>query len=460
MRIAIVGAGAVGFNLARTLSEEGHDVAVIERRAQQLRRLSDRLDVSVVDGSGTSSADLLQAGVKDADLFIAVTEVDETNMVACALAQALGPGRRIARVRNPDFASPHPIVPKRTFGISRIINPDELTISALVEAIMAPGVTDVGEFAEGEILLRGTVLPEDSPFLGVKLHELRTKYHDVPFLIAGIERGDEMLIPTGNATLEPKDHVFLILKREALPKVQQFVSGKQAKVQRVVIYGAGRIGLGLAERMENRIDTVVLIEPSTELAEHAAQKLHRTLVLNGSATDPSIWEDASLSKADYFVATSHRDEMNLVAAALAHKRGGPRVGVVTADPDFVPALADLNLDLVINERLNTVDAILRFVRPGRYLTVKRLNEEGAELIELSVQKAAPAVGKELRDLRLPQGALVVAIHRQGEAILPTGMTQIRGGDKVVLVALPHAREKAAKLFFHKRWVSLQEHGRR
>ena len=227
MRITIVGAGAVGFNLASALSSEGNDVSVIEVRPELLARLRDRLDVSVVEGSGTSAKVLRDAGTADADLFIAVTEIDEVNMVACAAAHALGKGRRIARIRNKDFSGRDPLVPKRTFGISRIINPDELTVNALAEAIMAPGVTDSAEFGDGEILLRGTVLADDSPFVNVPLSELRGRSD--PFLIAAIDRDEEIQIPTGDTILRPKDHVFVILPRDGLGRLRQLLAPEERK---------------------------------------------------------------------------------------------------------------------------------------------------------------------------------------------------------------------------------------
>jgi trk system potassium uptake protein TrkA len=268
------------------------------------------------------------------------------------------------------------------------------------------------------------------------------------------------LIPTGETRLESKDQVYLILTRDGLPMLRKIVSGSDEKVARLVIYGAGRIGVGLASLLEGRVEHVVVVEPDAAAAEQAAAQLRRSLVLRGAITDPGVLDEAKLRNADMFVATSNRDEMNLVAAALAHKHEGPRVAVVTADPDFVPALADLNLDLVVNERLITVDAILRFLRPGRYLAVKRLNEQGAEIMELSVQKGAHADGKRLRELRIPSGSLVVAVRREGQAILPDGNCEVRGGDTVILVALPTVREKAAEMFFHKRWLLLQKHHRR
>jgi trk system potassium uptake protein TrkA len=458
MNITIVGAGAVGFNLASSLSTEGHDVSVVERRPEHLTRLKDRLDVSVVEGTGTSSVVLREAGTPDADLFIAVTDSDEVNMVSCALAHQLGSGRRIARVRNLDFSGDEPLVEKRQFGISRYINPDDVTVSALVESILSPGVTDVAEFGDGEILLRGTILKDDSPFIGVPLHDLRTRYSDIAFLVAAITRDNEVVIPAGDTRLEPRDHVFLIMSREALPAMQALVFGESKQVSRLVIYGASRIGVDLARRMETRLDSVVLIDPREPEALQAAHQLNKTLVLRGEFSDPSILTEANLRKADYFVGTSQRDEMNLVAAALCRKAAQQvRVGVVTAEPDFVPALESLDLDLVINERLITVDAILRFARPGRYLSIKRLNEQGAEIMELIVQKQSRADGATLQKLSLPRGALVVAILRAGEAILPQGGSEIQSGDRVVLVALPGVREKAARMFFHKRWISLQEH---
>lgn len=458
MKITIVGAGAVGFNLASALSSEGHDISVVERRPEHLARLKDRLDVSVIEGSGTQSEVLAEAGARTADLFIAVTDIDEVNMVASALAHQMGSARRIARVRNKDFSGDDPVVPKRDFGISRYINPDDVTVNALVESILSPGVTDVAEFGDGEILMRGTVLKDDSPFIGVPLQELRHKYSDVAFLVAALSREEEMSIPTGETRLVARDHVFLIMRRDALPALQELVFGDSKKVSRLVIYGASRIGVMLAHNMEARVDQVVLIEPKEQEAMRAAKELSRTLVLRGEFSDPQILNEANLRHADYFVATSHRDEMNLVAAALCRKAAeNVRVGVVTAEPDFVPALESLDLDLVINERLITVDAILRFARPGRYLSIKRITEQGAEIMELGVQKESRADGSTLQKLKLPRGSLVAAILRDGEALLPHGGSVIQRGDRVVLVALPGAREKAARMFFHKRWISLQEH---
>ena len=281
MKITIVGAGAVGFNLASSLLAEGHDIAVVERRPEHLDRLQERLDVAVVEGSGTESKTLREAGVADADLFIAVTDSDEVNMVACALAHQLGKGRRIARVRNRDFSGRDPIVPKRHFGISRIINPDEVTVTALVESILSPGVTDAAEFGEGEILLRGTILHEDSPFIDVPLQELRHRFGDIAFLIAAIARGDEIVIPQGNTLLRPKDHVFLIVSREALADLRRLVLGVKRQASRVVIYGGGRIGVGLARQLENRVDDVVVVEADEATAEKAAAELSRAQVLAG-----------------------------------------------------------------------------------------------------------------------------------------------------------------------------------
>ncbi|MEW6745569.1 MAG: Trk system potassium transporter TrkA [Planctomycetota bacterium] len=456
MRIVIIGAGAVGFNLARELSQEGHDVAVIEREAEPLKRLQEKLDVLAVAGSGTDPQALNDAGAEKADLLIAVTDSDEVNMVACALAhEAYGVRQRYARVRNPALGGPNALVYKRNFHINRVINPDEITIDTIVKTIKTPGVTDVADFADGQVLLRGFILEEDSPLKNIPLADLKAKYADLPYLVAAIGRGDSILIPTGEDRLLPGDHVFLLMTADTYPKFESYLKRRREKPGRVVISGAERIGIEIARRLEESVGQIVIVDADPNRTELASAALEHALVLRGNITEADVLSDSHAGSADFFVATTERDEINLISSMLARKAGARQTVVLIKEPEFMPIYGELGFDVVINSRLITVEAILRFVRPGKYLSVKKIGEGGAEIFELMVGKDSRGAGLSLREARLPAGALVGAVYRDGKATIACGSTVVEAGDSIIAFVLPQARERVEKMYSSKKRITLR-----
>ena len=444
MKIIIAGAGAVGFHLARELGAEGHSIAVIDTDASKLEHLRDRLDVLAVGGSATSRSALEAAGAAECDLFIAVSNHDEVNMMACAAAHALGVRRTLARVRSPDFAGEHPLVDPLRLGITRFINPDEIAVDSIVALVDAPGSIDVGDFAGGEILLRSFVLDEKSRLCGRPLAHLKEEYAGVQFLVASVKRRGKLIIPRGDDLLEEGDKVFLLLTQESLPTFRTIVAGTD-RVQRVVVYGAERLGIRVSERLQDRTN-VVLIDEDKERCERAAAQLDGVLVLNGSPNDQDVRGQGRLASADFFISCGRNEEHNLILALLAKKRGAKRNIVVTADPDLVSLLDRLDIDAVINPRLTMAGRLLRYARGGRVQSVQKIGDSAAEVVEMVVRHGSKAVGETLRDLKLPQGALVGAILRESEAFIPHGRTRVEEGDVVVAFVLPGLRDRVERLF--------------
>ncbi len=444
MNIVIAGAGAVGFHLAKELGAEGHSISIIDLDPDKLDRLRDRLDVLTVAGTTTKRSVLEQAGTPDADLFVAVSDQDEVNMLACAAASTLGVRRTLARVRSSDFTSDNPLVDPVRLGITRFINPDEIAVDSVVALVDAPGSIDVGDFAGGEILLRSFDLSEKSKLCGRPLSRLKEDYAGMQFLVASIQRDGAQIIPRGEDTLEVGDRVFMLMTSETLPTFRKIVAGSD-RVQRVVIYGAERFGISVASRLQKRTN-VALIDEDKARCEQAAAELDDVVVLNGSPNDVDIQGQSRLTSADFFISAGRNEEHNLILALLAKKRGARRNIVVTADPDLVSLLDRLDIDAVINPRLTMVGRLLRYARGGRVQSVQKIGESTAEVVEMVVRHGAKAVGQTLRQLKLPTGALVGAVMRESEAFIPHGGTHIEEGDVIVAFILPGLRDQVERLF--------------
>jgi trk system potassium uptake protein TrkA len=459
MNVVVVGAGAVGFHLVRELGAEGHDISLIDTDAAKLEHVRDRVDVLTVTGSGTAREALVAAGADDADLFIAVSDRDEVNMLACAAAHAMGAERTLARVRNPDFTDlTRPLVDSVRLGVTRFINPDEIAVDSIVALVDAPGSIDVGDFASGRILLRSFVVGERSGLLGRPLQRLREDYAGVQFLIAAILRSEQTFIPDGSDQLEPGDRAYLIMSRDSLPVFRRIVAGGTS-VQRVVVYGAGRFGIAVAARLQERTNVVVIDEDAAACTA-AASELDHALVLHGSPNDADIQGQSKLSSADFFIAAGPNEEHNLILALLAKKRGVKRNILVTADPDLTLLLDRLDIDAVINPRLTMVGRLMRFARGGRVVSVQKLGDSAAEVVEMVVRSGARAAGRSLRELKLPEGLLVGAVVRDEETFVPHGNTTIEEGDTVVTFVLPGMRDRAERLFARRGGLHFAQPGRR
>ena len=443
MKIVIAGAGAVGYHLAIELESEGHHIALIDVNAKRLEHVRDRLDVLIVPGSATSRAALEGAGTDDADLFIAVSDQDEVNMLACMAAHNMGVRRTLARVRSPDFTASDGLVDPVRLGVTRFINPDEIAVDSIVALVDAPGSIDVGDFAGGEILLRSFDIDQRSILTGRPLLRLKEDYAGVPFLVAAIRREGRHIIPRGTDSLELGDRVYLLLTRESLPEFRRLVSGSD-RVQRVIIYGAERLGITVARRLQERTNVVVIDEDS-DRCQNAAAQLDSTLVLHGSPNDSDIQGQSRLASADFFISAGRNEEHNLVLAMLAKKSGARRNIVFTAEPEIASLLDSLDIDAVINPRLTMVGRLLRYARGGRVQTVQKIGD-AAEVVEMVVRHGATGIGQTLKDLDLPDGALVGAIMRDHEAFIPHGLTRVEEGDVVVAFVLPGLRDRVERMF--------------
>jgi trk/ktr system potassium uptake protein len=446
MKILIVGAGVVGSNLAEELSVAGHNVSIVDRDPAVLRRISDRMDVLTVSGNAGKPSVLKRAGIEDAEMVIAVTNIDEVNLVICMLASKFEVRHKIARIRNEEYAGRYRTLEPAELGIDRIINPESEITKTLTRILEIPGSSDVAVFGDGQVLLVSFDIGEDAPLAGKRLAELREAAQMDSFLVAAIFRDEVPLIPMGDDQILAGDHIVVLVNADTLPLVLPLIQRRVQPVQRVVIYGANLIGLSLAATLETKLDKVVLIEPSEQLALNAAQVLKQTLVLQGEATDSELMREADVASCDFFMAMSDDDQSNLLSALIARRHDAKRVAVLAQDPEFLPVLRSIGMDVVVNPRLVTVGEILQYIRKGPVHTATRLKESGAEVMELTAVEGSRVVKAPLKEQTFPNGAIIGAVVREGEVTIPDGNFQIQPGDSVVLFALPQAIKQTMKLF--------------
>ncbi len=447
MNILIVGAGIVGFNLAQELSHEGHDISIIDADAGKIQRISEKLDVLAIRGNGCLPSTLIQARIRDAEMVIAVTDKDEINLMVCFLAQKFEVKERFARLRNMELTGESQVFKPQELFVDHAINPAEIIIDSIIKIIKTPGAVNVAEFANGQIFFRGFDVPEDAPLAGKSIEEIREVCELNAFLVVAIVRKGKMIIPKYENRILAGDKIYVLVDHDFLPLVLPMLNRQADEIQKIIIYGAGRVAVNLARELDKFISDVSIIEPSLEKANEAADALEHTVILHGSGTDPDLFNDINMQDADMFLALSNDDEMNILSALLAKKHGAKRAAVITNDPDYLPILDSIGMDVTINPRLITVSEILKHLRKGQVVNLYKLIEGEAEVLEIVTTAESAAVGKRINQLKMPEQSIIGAILREnGEMVVPRGATDILEGDTVIVVTLPDCIGKIEKIF--------------
>lgn len=446
MKVLIVGAGAVGFNIARQLSKEGHDISLVDKDPELVQRITEKLDVFVVAGDASLPSVLESAGIIDAQMVLAVTTSDEVNIVVCILANQYNCKIKIARIRNSEFTYKDALLKPSGFCVDHMINPDQIIVDSIIKILETPGATFAVDFPVGDVLLRGFRVPNDAPIAGKKFSELEGIEYTDSFLIVCIQRGDEMIIPNMHTEILPDDDIFVLVSRMGLPYFLPMVNRRAGEVRKVIIYRTSRTGFQLAKRLEGSSIDVTLIEPEKDKAEIAAAELEDTIVLHGDATEIDLLKEADIGNTNFFIALSDDEETNLLTSLLAKKYGAKKSIVLTNEPALVPIINQINVDVVVNPRLVTASAILQHVRRGQILSITKLGDSDAEAIELIVEEGSEIAKKQLDKIRFPKGSILGAIVRNGTMLLPKGIPSINPGESVIVFTLPDAIEKVQALF--------------
>ncbi len=438
MKIIIVGAGEVGFHIAERLSHENHDVVIIERDPAVRAEIQEQLDLMALEGNGSSPAVLEEAGVRDADLMIAVADIDEVNITACLLAREYGVPRRIARVRDPDFSESPFLEGGHRLGIDLLINPTIVVAEEILSLIKTPAAAEVGKFADGKVLMLGLPIGEGAPILDRPLKSLKPFHRTTPFVVVALYRGGRLTIPDGDTVVEEGDHLYFMSRRESVNDILTVLGKKESIVHRVLLIGGGRIGRRVAQLLEQEHLTTKLLERRSDRCEELSKLLDNTLVLCGDGTDSRTLVEEGIADMDAVVAVTDDEATNILAALVAKEQGAKKAIALIKRRHLLQLLPDLGIDAAISPRIATANVILKYVRKGRVLSIFEVPESDAETLEFVISPGARAAGKLLREVGLPAGAIVGAVVHGGEIAIPRGDTILQPEDHVVIFALPQA----------------------
>jgi len=420
------------------LTYRGHDVIVIEQDPARHRIIEDNLDVQAVCADGTSPAVLQDCQVARADILIAVTENDEMNILATLFAKRMGARRTVARIRNPEYLYLTDKGLEKALPLDfldAVINPDYVTATAVAELIEVPEALESEFYAGGRIQLLQLRLPAHSPAINKRLRELPSPN---PYLIVAVQRKDKIIIPRGDDYLLAEDRIFVIAPSRQMEHVEHLLGQERLRVQRVVILGGTRAAYYLARMLEDKKIELKIIEKDPRQCEVLSERLPNAMIIQGDGSDISLLKEEDIGRADVFAALTGDDKANLLVSLLAKHLGAKKVITKVGRSDYAGLMEEVGVDVAISPRLLTAAAILKMVMGGEIVALSLVGEDKAEMFELIVPRGFRAAGKPLKQVNFPRQAVIGAIARDKEVIVPGGNDAVMPGDHVIVFALPKA----------------------
>ncbi len=436
MKIIILGAGQVGGTLAENLVGENNDITVVDQNAERLRELQDKYDLRVVNGFASHPRTLLEAGAQDADMLVAVTNKDETNMAACQVAFTLfNTPNRIARIRSPEYLAEKDVLfQSGAIPVDHLIAPEELVTSYIERLIQYPGALQVVSFAERKVSLVAVKAYYGGPLVGNALSALRDHMPHIDTRVAAIFRQGRPIRPQGTTIIEADDEVFFVAASNHIRSVMSELQRLEKTYRRIMIVGGGNIGASLARRLEKDY-SVKLIERGYQRAERLSEQLENSIVFCGDAADQELLAEENIDQVDVFIALTNEDETNIMSAMLAKRMGAKKVMVLIQRGAYVDLVQGGAIDVAISPQQATISALLTHVRRADIVNVSSLRRGAAEAIEAIAhgdETTSKVVGRAVGDIKLPPGTTIGAIVRGEEVLIAHDRTVIEQDDHVVM----------------------------
>ncbi len=452
MKIIILGAGQVGGTLAEHLASEANDITVVDTDGDRLRDLGDRLDIRTVQGRASLPNVLRQAGADDADMLVAVTNSDETNMVACQVAYSLfHTPTKIARVRESAYLTRgEELFDNDAIPVDVLISPEQVVTNYIKRLVEHPGALQVIDFAEGKAQLVAVKAYYGGPLVGQQLRQLREHMPNVDTRVAAIFRRDRSITPRGDTVIEADDEVFFIAAKANIRAVMSEMRRLDESYKRIVIAGGGQIGERLAEAIESRYQ-VKIIEMNPARCRYLSDNLDSTVVLQGSASNRDLMLEENIADADLFLALTNDDEANIMSSLLAKRLGAKKVMTIINNPAYVDLIQGGEIDIAISPQLATIGTLLAHVRRGDIVSVHSLRRGAAEAIEAIAHgdsKSSKVIGRSIGEINLPPGTTIGAIIRDEEVLIAHDATLIKAGDHVILFLVDKKHIRDVEKLFH------------
>lgn len=429
MNIVIAGAGGVGYHLAKQLSEERKNVSIIEKDADKANFAYENLDCLVVHGEATDLSTLKEAGCDKADMFIAVTNSDEVNMVSCLIvAQNFNIPKKIVRLRNVKYTRYFTL---KKIGIDYVINPEVEAAKSIINTVNFGASSDVVVFGI-DIQMRGFYIDAKSPFVNKSIHEIRHSLNK-HFVISGIKRENgEFIIPSGVTAVKEGDYIYITAKQSTVNEIVEYTGKSSIKIKNIAIFGAGDIGIMTASGLMGNRRNIKIIDNDYERCKRVSNKLKKATVINGEANDAELFDEEGIKEFDVVITATDNEEINLLSALYAKNMGTKRAIALLDKINYIMMANKFDIDAVVSTKLTTVNSILRFIRKGKILGVYSIFSGDAEALEVLVSENSKIANKAIKDLHLPQGCLIVAIERNNENLIPDGNFVIKENDRVVI----------------------------
>lgn len=448
MRIVIVGGGVVGYSLAEHLLKEKHQLSLVESDPELCDQISSKLDLQILNGSGSSPSVLLEAGLDGADMVLAVTPNDEVNMVVCAFAAQYKVGRRIARLRNREFSEEKSAIDLAKIGVTSIIHPENVLVDHIMQFVETPRAVESANFESGKILMRGYRITESMELAGKTPREIRTEIAPHVVLFAAVVRNGAGIIPDGDERIQPGDIVYSLFPRESLERFLELVGVESKSSRKIVITGDSFSTVQLAEALDATDHKVIFVDPDIEHAEKWAPKFNNVEVIHGDCTEHDVLREINVDAASFFIACSDAADYNMLSALLARSEGAHEVIAVSTESHHGKLFTSIGIDHVINPRLTTAREILETISRGHIGAVVRLSDIDIEAVRFNVKPHSYMAGRPIKKMasKLKKGSIVGVVVREDRMILPSGDTVIEAGDHVIMITRHKNLKAISKLF--------------
>lgn len=442
MKIIILGAGQVGGTLAENLANEQNDITVIDTDSKRLRELQDLIDIKTVVGTGSYPQVLRQAGADDADMLIAVTNSDETNMVACQVAYTLfRTPTKISRIRSNAYLKQKELFKSDAFPIDVLISPEQVVTNYIKRLLEYPGTLQVLDFADEKVQLVAVRAYYGGLLVGQQLRKLKEHMPSADTKVAAIYRRGQSILPTADTIIEVDDEVFFIAAKNHIKKVMNELRREEDSYKRILIAGGGNIGYRLAKTLENKY-RLKLIEHSKDRAKFLSENLSKTVVLMGSATDKALLEEENIDTVDVFCAVTNDDETNIMSSMLAKRLGARKVMTLINKAAYVDLVQGGVIDIAISPQQTTIGSLLTHVRRGDVVNVHSLRRGAAEAIEAIAhgdKLTSKVIGRTISEIDLPKGTTIGAIVRGDQVIIAHEDIMVESDDHIILFVVDKRR---------------------
>ncbi len=445
MRIILAGAGEVGTHLVKMLSNEDHDIIVIDNDPERLKAVGGSMDVMALEGNANSISILKEAKVSKADLFIAVTYSEDVNITAAILSKKLGAKKTIARIDNDEFLMQANKEIFSNLGIDYMIYPEKIAAREIVGLLVQTGSTEVVEFSGGKLQMYVIRLEDQAPIIGKRLRDLTPEKDNLPFRAVAMTRGGQTIIPGGDDTFEVGDLAYVISSQAGLKELYKHSGKQHFEVRNIMILGGSRIGIKTARQLGNQ-HYVKMVEIDKQKSFRLSSMLSNTLVINGDGTNMELLKDEGLDKMDAFIAVTGNSDTNILSCLLAKHLGVKRTIAEVENMDYIHLAENIGVDTIINKKLITASRIFRFTMSEEVSSIKCLTGTEAEVMEYVVKPQSKVTEAPLKDIGFPDEAIIGGVIRGKNSFIAHGETQIKPYDRVVVFALPSEIYTVGKFF--------------